>query len=64
MVFNHNGNLPSPIDWIFEARSYGLKIAFTTPTAGAIYWAGNSFSYRDIHLSMELLTEFTYTLVG
>src|SRR5512140_2273885 len=64
MVLNHNGNLPTPLDWIFEARSYGMKIAFTTPMAGLIYWSGNSFSYRDIHLSMELLTEFTHTLVG
>ena len=43
---------------------YGMRIAFITPAAGLIYWSGNSFSYRDIHLSMELLTEFTHTLVG
>jgi len=30
----HPGNQPTPMDWIFDARSYGLKIRYTTSIAG------------------------------
>ena len=34
MTVVHPGNQPTPMDWIFDARSYGLKIRYTTLVTG------------------------------
>jgi hypothetical protein len=36
---------PMPMDWIFESRSYGFKIRYTTAAEGVIDWKGDQISY-------------------
>ena len=38
-------NNPSPMDWIFDTRSYGIRIRFTTTASPVIDWVGNRVSY-------------------
>ena len=32
---------PSPLEWIFRSRTYGLKIRYTTAAPGSIQWTGH-----------------------
>ena len=48
---------PTPLDWIFDSRSYGLRIRYTTAVAGHIEWEGSQISFRDVQLTMEALSE-------
>ena len=36
MIMSQNGRDPSPMQWIFKARSYGFKIRYTTTAEGCI----------------------------
>ncbi|KAK4233553.1 hypothetical protein C8A03DRAFT_38729 [Achaetomium macrosporum] len=36
---------PTPMDWIFEARTYGMRIRFTTAAAPVIDWIGERIAY-------------------
>ncbi|KXX73085.1 hypothetical protein MMYC01_210546 [Madurella mycetomatis] len=50
MTTTHSEGDPTPMDWVFEARSYRLRIAFTTAAKGLIHWRdhGRTVVYRDI----------------
>lgn len=32
---------PTPMDWIYEARTYGMYIRFNTPAGGTVNWVGD-----------------------
>jgi superfamily II DNA or RNA helicase len=64
MTLTHDGVLPTPMDWIFDARTYGLKIRFTTAAAGHISWSGTTVTYRTVSFSMEALSEMLHGLVS
>ncbi|KAK4158655.1 hypothetical protein QBC43DRAFT_249019, partial [Cladorrhinum sp. PSN259] len=64
MTVVHEAGLPTPIDWIFDCRTYGLKVCFTTPASGQLYWAGSTVTYRQITFSMAALTEMLHQIVG
>ena len=51
------------IDWIFDARSYGLRIQFTTAIAGKVIWEGTTITYRSTTFSMESLSEMLHYVV-
>ena len=54
---------PGPMDWIFEARSYGIKIQFTTAVAGQIHWEGSDqVIYQKTSFSMDQLRDMVYLL--
>ena len=54
---------PGPMDWIFEARSYGMKIQFTTAVAGQIHWEGSErVIYQKTSFSMDQLRDMVYSL--
>ncbi|KXX72843.1 hypothetical protein MMYC01_210575 [Madurella mycetomatis] len=65
MTTTHSEGDPTPMDWVFEARSYRLRIAFTTAAKGLIHWRdhGRTVVYRDITLSMDGLAEMLHALV-
>ena len=44
---------PSPMYWIFELRTYGLKIRYTTTAAGVINWNGDVVDYQGEKFSMQ-----------
>ena len=33
----HADNSPTPVDWVFESRSYGQRIRHTTAMTGLLY---------------------------
>jgi superfamily II DNA helicase RecQ len=47
---------PTPMDWMFEARAYGMKIRYNTAAPGTIDWDGSTVVFRDIKLTMAQLT--------
>jgi RecQ family ATP-dependent DNA helicase len=54
---------PTPIDWIFESRTYGLKIRYTTAAEGSIDWVGDQISYQKIKFTMTQLRDMVHGLV-
>ncbi|KJZ69024.1 hypothetical protein HIM_11583 [Hirsutella minnesotensis 3608] len=54
---------PTPMDWIFETRSYGLHIRYNTPATGSIDWKGEQVTHRGIRFTMSALSEMLHTLV-
>ena len=37
MTVVHEDGSPTPMDWIFDCRSYGLRIRYTTAVTGYLY---------------------------
>jgi len=64
MTVVHPGNQPTPMDWIFDARSYGLKIRYTTSIAGQISWVGSTVTFQKVVFSIEGLTDMLHELVS
>jgi hypothetical protein len=54
---------PTPMDWIFEARSYGMKIRYTTMADGKIDWQGDRISYQRIQFNIQQLRDLAYGLI-
>jgi superfamily II DNA helicase RecQ len=54
---------PTPMDWIYESRSYGFKIRYTTTAEGSIDWEGDRVSYQKIKFNMTQLRDMVSGLV-
>ncbi|KAG4427745.1 hypothetical protein IFR05_016773 [Cadophora sp. M221] len=54
---------PTPMQWIFQARSYGLKIKYTTTAEGCIQWIGDTILYQQIRFSMAEVRSMVHGLV-
>ncbi|KAH7231834.1 uncharacterized protein BKA55DRAFT_524474, partial [Fusarium redolens] len=52
----------TPMDWIYEARTYGMYIRFNTPAGGTVDWDGDRIKYRKIRFRMGELTEMLHAL--
>lgn len=65
MVRVHGGPTaePTPLDWIFEARAYGMNIRYNTPGSGSIEWLDDRVSYQTIRFRVPQLAEMLHTLV-
>lgn len=55
--------LPTPMDWIYEARTYGMHIRFNTAAGGTIDWQGQRIKHRRIDFTMDKLSHMLHTLV-
>ncbi|RKK63864.1 hypothetical protein BFJ69_g16845 [Fusarium oxysporum] len=53
---------PTPMDWIYEARTYGMHIRFNTPAGGTIDWVGDRIKHRRVQFRMGELTEMLHSL--
>ncbi|KAM6523080.1 hypothetical protein FSOLCH5_003699 [Fusarium solani] len=53
---------PTPMDWIYEARTYGMHIRFNTPAGGTIDWDGDRIKHRRVQFRMGELTEMLHAL--
>ncbi|KAL3588248.1 hypothetical protein FPOAC2_14147 [Fusarium poae] len=53
---------PTPMDWIYEARTYGMYIRFNTPAGGTVDWDGDRIKYRKTRFRMSQLTEMLHAL--
>ncbi|KAM7208117.1 telomere-linked helicase 1, partial [Rhypophila decipiens] len=54
---------PGPIDWIFDARTYGMRIRYRMTAAPAIDWVGERISYQRIRFHMHDLSDMLHGLV-
>ena len=55
--------LPSPLDWIYEWRAYGMRIRFEASAGGAIQWRGERIRQRQIQFTTEELRQMLHALV-
>jgi hypothetical protein len=53
---------PSPIEWIFRSRSYGLKIRYTTAAPGSIQWSGHIVACGKVRFHISQLKEMCIRL--
>jgi len=53
ITMSHNGQDPTPMQWIFKSRLYGFKIRYTTTAEGCIQWIGDNVLYQQIQFSMS-----------
>ena len=51
---------PSPMDWMLETRTYGMKIRFSTTAGGMIDWIGDQVIFRRIRFTMAELSGFMH----
>jgi superfamily II DNA helicase RecQ len=63
MLMDENGK-PTPMDWMFEARTYGLHIRYDTTADGNIQWKGDTMSVGDIDCNMEQIRSMVLGLVS
>jgi len=54
---------PTPMDWIFECRTYGMKIRYNTTAEGVLEWEGNRVLYQGARFNMEQLRGMVHGLV-
>jgi hypothetical protein len=54
---------PTPMQWIFRARSYGFKIRYTTTAEGCIQWIGDTVLYQQIRFNMAEVRTMVHGLV-
>lgn len=57
------GSEPTPMDWIFDTRTYGMYIRFNTPAEGKIDWRGERISYGQTQFTMGRLSDMLHELV-
>lgn len=60
---HNDGEFPSPMDWILETRTYGMKIRFTTTAGGTIDWINDQVIFRRMRLTMTELSEFMHSVL-
>ncbi|KAJ5205115.1 hypothetical protein N7472_001563 [Penicillium cf. griseofulvum] len=53
----------TPIQWLLDLRSYGLKVHFNSSQPGFITWTGEDrILYKDLHFTMRDFRAFIYGL--
>ncbi|KFY96170.1 hypothetical protein V500_02554 [Pseudogymnoascus sp. VKM F-4518 (FW-2643)] len=60
----HGGRDPTPVQWVYQTRSYGFKIRYTTPTAGKIQWIRDKVLYPGTRVQMSQLRSMVHGLIG
>ncbi|OBT70934.1 hypothetical protein VF21_10104 [Pseudogymnoascus sp. 05NY08] len=60
----HSGRDPTPMQWIYQTRSYGFKIRYTTPAAGKIQWIQDEVLYPGTRVQMSQLRSMVHGLIG
>lgn len=64
MTMAHDHRDPTPMQWLYDSRSYGFKIRYTTTAGGKIQWIGDTVIYPDIKFSMNQVRTMVHGLVG
>src|SRR5277367_6410975 len=54
---------PTPMDWIYNCQTYGMKIRYNTTAKGVMEWEGNRVLYQGIRFNMEQLRGMMHGLV-
>ena len=53
----------SPMQWMLDLRTYGLKIHYNTTSAGHIDWIGDQIVYKNLQFSMRQFRSMIHGLV-
>ena len=51
------------MQWIFDRCAYGMKIHYTSTSAGNVEWVGDQIRHKKIDLHMDQLREMVHGLV-
>jgi hypothetical protein len=54
---------PTPMDWIYNCRIYGIKIRYNIIAEGVMEWEGNRVLYQGIRFNIEQLRGMIHGLV-
>src|SRR5277367_6555500 len=54
---------PTQMDWIYECRTYGMKIRYNTTAEGVLEWEGNRVLCQGVRFNMEQLRGMMHGLV-
>lgn len=48
---------PTPMDWIYDTRTYGMTIRNATPAEGTIMWKGDTVTHKRTTTSVSRIAE-------
>jgi hypothetical protein len=55
----------SPIQWMLDLRTYGLRVSYSTTAAGHVSWLGqDELLYKEVHFTMGDFRGFIHGLVS
>ncbi|RTE68056.1 hypothetical protein BHE90_017567, partial [Fusarium euwallaceae] len=54
---------PTPMNWIINTRTYGMRIRFTTPGSEMIDWRGDMIVCGQVRLRMTEISDMLHNLV-
>src|SRR5271168_4143325 len=63
MTMSHNGQDPTPMQWIFKSRLHRFKIRYTTIAEGCIQWIEDDVLYQQLWFSMTQVRSMVHGLV-
>ncbi|KAI7767511.1 hypothetical protein LZL87_013756 [Fusarium oxysporum] len=55
---------PTPMNWIINTRTYGLRIRYITPGSKTIDWRGDQIIHGRIRIRMGEIADMLHNLVG
>jgi hypothetical protein len=44
---------PTPMKWMLDSRTYGMKIRYSTTAEGLIAWHGDRITYQHYQFTMD-----------
>ena len=53
----------SPVQWMLDLRTYGLKIHYNTTGEGHVAWDGDRILYKSIQFTMDEFRTMVYSLI-
>lgn len=54
---------PTPMNWIINIYTYGMRIRFTTPGEETIDWRGDQIIHKCVRLGMDKLSDILYNVL-
>mgnify|MGYP001582933775 CR=1 FL=1 len=64
MTMAHDGGDPTPMQWIYQTRSHGFKMRYTTPAARKIQWIRDEVLYPGKRVQMSQLKSVLHGMTG
>lgn len=55
---------PTPMNWIINTRTYGMRVRFMTPGSETVDWRGDQIIHGRVRLGMGQLSDMLHNLVG
>lgn len=55
---------PTPMKWMFDTRTYGLKIRYTTTAEGVIQWNRDEITYQHVRFTCDQFRSMVHGVVN